>query len=285
MIHIKRFVKQAITEDNGRGDLFYDIAPDGKFTAKIVSKSNGILAGVKYAETLAQTEKIKVDFLKKDGDKIQAGDILAKLEGKASKLLSSERTFLNMLQHASGIATMASKFVEKLDGFDVVLLDTRKTRPHLRDFEKYASRVGGAINHRLGLDDCLMLKDTHLRTIENLAEFVKIARKRISWVTKIEIECETFSQVETAMEAGADIIMCDNMTFQQIKEVVKYRDEKYPHILIEASGNINLDTIQEYAKTGVDAVSSGSIIHQATWLDFSMRVDWFWKKILFWAIK
>jgi len=285
MIHIKRFVKQAITEDNGRGDLFYDIAPDGKFTAKIVSKSNGILAGVKYAETLAQTEKIKVDFLKKDGDKIQAGDILAKLEGKASKLLSSERTFLNMLQHASGIATMASKFVEKLDGFDVVLLDTRKTRPHLRDFEKYASRVGGAINHRLGLDDCLMLKDTHLRTIENLAEFVKIARKRISWVTKIEIECETFSQVETAMEAGADIIMCDNMTFQQIKEVVKFRDEKYPHILIEASGNINLDTIQEYAKTGVDAVSSGSIIHQATWLDFSMRVDWFWKKILFWAIK
>ena len=161
MIHIKRFVKQAITEDNGRGDLFYDIAPDGKFTAKIVSKSNGILAGVKYAETLAQTEKIKVDFLKKDGDKIQAGDILAKLEGKASKLLSSERTFLNMLQHASGIATMASKFVEKLDGFDVVLLDTRKTRPHLRDFEKYASRVGGAINHRLGLDDCLMLKDCH----------------------------------------------------------------------------------------------------------------------------
>jgi nicotinate-nucleotide pyrophosphorylase (carboxylating) len=129
----------------------YDIAPDGKFTAKIVSKSNGILAGVQYAETLAQTEKIKVDcFLKKDGDKIQAGDILAKLEGKASILLSSERTFLNMLQHASGIATMANKFVEKLDGFDVVLLDTRKTRPHLRDFEKYASRVGGAINHRLG---------------------------------------------------------------------------------------------------------------------------------------
>ena len=275
MIHIKRFVKQAITEDNGRGDLFYDIAPDGKFTAKIVSKSNGILAGVKYAETLAQTEKIKVDFLKTDGDKIQAGDILAKLEGKASKLLSSERTFLNMLQHASGIATMASKFVEKLDGFDVVLLDTRKTRPHLRDFEKYASRVGGAINHRLGLDDCLMLKDTHLRTIENLAEFVKIARKRISWVTKIEIECETFSQVETAMEAGADIIMCDNMTLKKIKEVVKFRDEKYPHILIEASGNINLDTIQEYAKTGVDAVSSGSIIHQATWLDFSMRVNRF----------
>jgi nicotinate-nucleotide pyrophosphorylase (carboxylating) len=273
MINIKKFVKNAIIEDNGRGDLFFDVAPKGRFTAKVISKDEGIFAGEIYAKALAKTEKFECKFLKHDGDKIKKGDIIANLEGKAAVLLSSERTFLNMLQHASGIATMASKFVEKLDGFDVVLLDTRKTRPHLRDFEKYASRVGGAINHRLGLDDCLMLKDTHLRTIENLAEFVKIARKRISWVTKIEIECETFSQVETAMEAGADIIMCDNMTFQQIKEVVKFRDEKYPHILIEASGNINLDTIQEYAKTGVDAVSSGSIIHQATWLDFSMRVD------------
>lgn len=178
-----------------------------------------------------------------------------------------------MLQHASGIATMANRFVKKLEGFDVVLLDTRKTRPHLRDFEKYASRVGGAINHRLGLDDCLMLKDTHLRTIENLKEFVQKARKRISWVTKIEIECETFAQVEKAMDAGADIIMCDNMTFEQIKEVVAFRNKNYSHILLEASGNINLNTIQDYAKTGVDAVSSGSIIHQATWLDFSMRVD------------
>ena len=180
---------------------------------------------------------------------------------------------LNMLQHASGIATMASKFVEKLDGFDVVLLDTRKTRPHLRDFEKYASRIGGAINHRLGLDDCLMLKDTHLRTIDNLKEFVKKARKRISWVTKIEIECETFEQVKVAMDAGADIIMCDNMNPVQIKEVVQFRNKNYPYIMLEASGNINLETIREYASTGVDAVSSGSIIHQATWLDFSMRVD------------
>ena len=143
----------------------------------------------------------------------------------------------------------------------------------MRDFEKYASRIGGAINHRLGLDDCLMLKDTHLRTIPNLKEFIKKARKRISWVTKIEIECETFEQVKDAMEAGADIIMCDNMSHQMIKDVVKYRDETHPHILLEASGNITIDTIRSYADTGVDAISSGSIIHQATWLDFSMRVD------------
>jgi nicotinate-nucleotide pyrophosphorylase (carboxylating) len=118
-----------------------------------------------------------------------------------------------------------------------------------------------------------MLKDTHLRTIDNLKEFVKKARKRISWVTKIEIECETFEQVKVAMDAGADIIMCDNMNPVQIKEVVQFRNKNYPYIMLEASGNINLDTIREYASTGVDAVSSGSIIHQATWLDFSMRVD------------
>ena len=198
---------------------------------------------------------------------------MAELEGKASILLSSERTFLNMLQHASGIATMANKYAKLIEGSGVVLLDTRKTRPQLRDFEKYASRVGGAINHRLGLDDCLMLKDTHLRTIDNLEEFVKKARKRISWVTKIEIECETFEQVKEAMHAGGDIIMCDNMTFEQIKEVVAFRNENYPHILLEASGNINLETIRSYASTGVDAISSGSIIHQATWLDFSMKFD------------
>lgn len=273
MINIKKFVKNAIIEDNGRGDLFFDVAPKGRFTARAICKSDGILAGVQYARVLARTEKFDCKFLKNDGDIIKAGDVIAELEGKASILLSSERTFLNMLQHASGIATMANKYAKMIEGTGVVLLDTRKTRPQLRDFEKYASRVGGAINHRLGLDDCLMLKDTHLRTIDNLAEFVKKARKRISWVTKIEIECETFDQVQEAMAAGGDIIMCDNMTPDQIKEVVAFRNEKYPHILLEASGNVNLKTIREYAMTGVDAISSGSIIHQSTWLDFSMKFD------------
>lgn len=273
MINIKKFVKNAIIEDNGRGDLFFDVAPKGRFTAKAVSKSDGIVAGVQYAKVLARTEKFDCKFLKKDGDEIKKGDVIAELEGKASVLLSSERTFLNMLQHASGIATMANKYASLIKDTDVVLLDTRKTRPQLRDFEKYASRIGGSINHRLGLDDCLMLKDTHLRTIKDLKSFIKKARKRISWVTKIEIECETFEQVKEAMKAGADIIMCDNMTPKEIEEVVKYRNENFTHILLEASGNINLDTIQDYAKTGVDAISSGSIIHQATWLDFSMKFD------------
>ena len=152
MINIKKFVKSAIIEDNGRGDLFFDIAPRGRFTAHVVSKADGILAGVKYARVLARTEKFDCKFLKRDGDELKKGDIIAKLEGKASILLSSERTFLNILQHASGIATMANRYSKLIKDTGVVLLDTRKTRPQLRDFEKYASRVGGAINHRLGLE-------------------------------------------------------------------------------------------------------------------------------------
>ncbi|MFA7083448.1 MAG: carboxylating nicotinate-nucleotide diphosphorylase [Arcobacteraceae bacterium] len=273
MINIRKFVKNAVIEDNGRGDLFFDIAPKGRFKAKVISKSDGILAGVKYATILSQNEKFECKFLKHDGEVIKKGDVLAKLEGKACVLLSCERTFLNFLQHASGIATLTRAYTKKIEGTGVVLLDTRKTRPLLREFEKYATRIGGAINHRLGLDDCLMLKDTHLRTIKNLSEFVKKARKRISWVTKIEIECETFEQVQEAMDAGADIIMCDNMEPEEIKKVVDFRNTTYPHIMLEASGNISLDTIEKYAQTKVDAVSSGSIIHQATWLDFSMRFD------------
>ncbi len=273
MINIKKFVKNAIVEDNGRGDLFFDIAPKGRFSARVVAKDDGILAGVKYAKVLARTEKFDCKFLLRDGDKVQKGDVIAELEGKASILLSSERTFLNLLQHASGIATSAAKYKALMGDSEVVLLDTRKTRPQLRGFEKYASRVGGAINHRLGLDDCLMLKDTHLKTIPNLKEFIVTARKRISWVTKIEIECETFAQSVEAMEAGGDIIMCDNMTPAQITEVSNYRKEHHPHVLLEASGNITQENIQSYLESGIDAISSGSIIHQATWLDFSMKFD------------
>jgi len=272
-LNIRKFVKNAIIEDNGRGDLFFDIAPKGRFTARVVAKDDGIVAGVKYAKVLARAEKFDCKFLLKDGEHVHRGDVIAELEGKASILLSSERTFLNLLQHASGIATNANRYAKLLENSDVVLLDTRKTRPGLRDFEKYASRVGGAINHRLGLDDCLMLKDTHLKTIPDLKEFVKKARKRISWVTKIEIECETYEQVQLAMNAGADIIMCDNMNPEQIKEVSAFRDATYPHVLLEASGNVTTQNITTYIDTGIDAISSGSIIHQAQWLDFSMKFD------------
>ncbi|HIC78765.1 MAG TPA: nicotinate-nucleotide diphosphorylase (carboxylating), partial [Sulfurovum sp.] len=129
------------------------------------------------------------------------------------------------------------------------------------------------LNHRMGLDDCLMLKDTHLKTIDNLKEFMQEVRLKIPFTSKVEIECESFEMVQKAMSAGADIVMCDNMSNEDIVEVVAFRDENYPAILLEASGNVTLDTIENIAKTGVDAISSGALIHQANWIDLSMKVE------------
>jgi nicotinate-nucleotide pyrophosphorylase (carboxylating) len=139
--------------------------------------------------------------------------------------------------------------------------------------EKYATRLGGAVNHRLGLDDCLMLKDTHLKTIDDIDAFMKEARKQIPFTSKIEIEAETLAQAKSFMAAGADIVMCDNMSPEALSEVVAYKQEHYPDVLLEASGNISLETIESYAKTGVDAISSGALIHQSKWIDLSMKMD------------
>ena len=139
--------------------------------------------------------------------------------------------------------------------------------------EKYAVRCGGGTNHRLGLDDCLMLKDTHLAAIDDLHLFIEIARKKIPYTSRIEIECESVEATYEAMSSGADLIMCDNMCTEEIKKVVVYRNENYPHVLVEASGNVDKSNILKFAETGVDAISSGSLIHKAVWLDFSMRIE------------
>jgi nicotinate-nucleotide pyrophosphorylase (carboxylating) len=178
-----------------------------------------------------------------------------------------------MVLHASSIATLTAQYVEAIKDTGVKLLDTRKTRPLLREFEKYAVRCGGGLNHRMGLDDCLMLKDTHLKTIDDLDLFMQEVRQKIPFTSKVEIECESMEMVKRAMHAGADIVMCDNMSEEETREVVAYRNANYPHILLEASGNVTLDTIAQIAETGVDAISSGSIIHQANWIDLSMKVE------------
>jgi nicotinate-nucleotide pyrophosphorylase (carboxylating) len=270
---IRSFVKAALQEDIGRGDLFFLVTDNRYVDAKIIAKEDGILAGVTYAKVLCKMEKISATFLKRDGDKLKRGDTIATLSGKAKKVLMCERVILNMLQHASGIATNVYDYIKHIKGCDVKLLDTRKTRPHLRVFEKYAVRCGGGSNHRMGLDDCLMIKDTHLGAISDLDLFIKIARKKLPYTSKIEVECESFDSCKIAMKAGSDMIMCDNMPLEEITKVVEYKNRKYPHVLIEASGNITKENIKEFAKSGVDAISSGSLIHQATWLDFSMRVD------------
>lgn len=269
---IKKFVKKALEEDVGRGDLFTLVGKDSFASANIICKDEGVFAGKPYVKALCKMNKLDVKFYFNDGDAIHKGDVVASIEGKSKNILRCERVLLNMMQHASGIATNVAGYKKVLEGHRLKLLDTRKTRPHLRIFEKYAIRCGGGNNHRMGLDDCLMIKDTHLQTIDDLKLFIEEAREKLPFTCKIEIECEDIEFAKFAMQCGADIVMCDNMSHAMIYEVVAYRNSHFPHVLLEASGNITKENIVEYAKTGVDAISSGSLIHQATWLDFSMKI-------------
>ena len=269
---IKKFVKKALEEDVGRGDLFSLVGKESFASANIICKDEGVFAGRSYVKTLCKMQKLDVKFYVKDGDSIHKGDIVALIEGKSKAILMVERTLLNMMQHASGIATNVAKYQRIVQAFPIKLLDTRKTRPHLRIFEKYAIRCGGGSNHRMGLDDCLMIKDTHLKTIDDLKVFISEARQKLPFTCKIEVECEDIEFAKFAMQCGADIVMCDNMTPDEILLVVNYKCQNFPHVLLEASGNITKENIVTYAKTGVDAISSGSLIHQATWLDFSMKI-------------
>ena len=270
---IEEFVKAVLAEDVGRGDLYALVESSVAASAKIIAKSDGVLAGQKYVDVLAQVENFEVEWQRFDSQSFVKGDLIAQIRGDSHTLLRCERTILNILLHASSIATLTAQYVKIIKPYGTKLLDTRKTRPLLRNFEKYATRTGGAINHRMGLDDCLMLKDTHLKTIVNLATYIQLAREKIPFTCKIEVEAESFEAAKKAMEAGADIVMCDNMTPELMCEVVVYKKEHYPSILLEASGNISLETIEEYAKTGIDAISSGSLIHQANWIDLSMKVE------------
>lgn len=267
------FLKEVLKEDIGRGDLYMRMQNEIEIEAYIIAREDGILSGKMYVERLCELLNIECDFTFEDGMPFRRGEKLVIFKGKMSEILSAERTILNLLEHSSGIATLTRKYVQRIEGTDCILLDTRKTRPLLRDFEKYSARNGGAVNHRLGLDDCLMLKDTHLTRILALNKFVKDIRKKIPFTAKIEVECENLLQAKEALESDIDILMCDNMELETIKNVVKMRNAMAPNVLLEASGNITLENILDYAESGVDAISSGAIIHQAVWVDLSMKID------------
>lgn len=273
--NIENFVKNTLCEDLGRGDLFERLIKDDFLTnAQIIAKDDGVFSGEVYVREICRIYDISCKFHTQDTQEFSSGQTLIELRGYYKLLLKLERTILNILQHSSGIATNTAGYVKMLDGIDITILDTRKTRPLLREFEKYSVRNGGAKNHRMGLDDTLMLKDTHLKHIKNedLADFISNARKHIPWTAKIEIESEDIEFAKVAMKSGVDIVMCDNMKPSEIVEVVKFRNEHYPYVLLEGSGKITKDTIREYAKTGVDAISVGSLIHQSVWLDMSMKM-------------
>lgn len=272
--YIDDIIKKALAEDINYLDTAtaYVIPEDAITTAKFVSKAQGVLCGIEIALRVFRLLDSDCQFTvyKQDGDRIQQGDLIATMKGKASMLLQGERTALNILQHLSGIATATNEAVELVKGTSVSIADTRKTLPGLRALQKYAVTCGGGKNHRYNLSDCAMLKDNHIDAGGGITATVKALREKIGHTVKIEVETRNMDEVKEAVSAGADIIMLDNMSAEQMKEAVKFIDGR---ALTEASGNITAENIREKASSGIDIISMGALTHSVKAFDISMRID------------
>ena len=268
-------LKSWLVEDIGRGDRstnsLYIRVDSGR--AEWIAKAPGAIAGLPVARRIFYIldDRVTFETAVGEGDWCEPGWVVASLEGPIDALLMGERTALNLTMRLSGITTMTRQYVEKIADLPVQLVDTRKTTPGLRLLEKYASRVGGARNHRMGLDDAVMLKDNHIAAAGSIEEAIARVRSEIPYPLTIEVETETLADVQAALEFGADIIMLDNMTPEQMRAGVRLIRQKSDRIKIEASGNITLETIRLVAETGVDYISTSGPITRSSWLDLSMK--------------
>lgn len=265
-------IQQALNEDIGDGDITALLTPEHEqATATIITRENMILAGRPWVDALIQhyDHRVKVEWLKAEGEHVQAGEAFLKLAGSARSLLTVERPALNFIQTLSAVATKAAFYVKQLDGLHTKLLDTRKTLPGLRIAQKYAVAIGGGQNHRLGLFDAFLIKENHIMAAGGIAQAIAQARQ-IAPNKPVEVEVETWNELEQALEAGADIVMLDNFSQQQMIDAVKHVAGRCK---LEASGNITLDNLREVAITGVDYISMGVLTKDVTAIDLSMRFN------------
>ncbi len=265
---IKLALKEDITSEDISTNAVYK--NDRLAEISLYSKENGILAGLDVFKRVFELLDTSVEFeeYKKDGDKVADKDLILKIKANIKTILSSERVALNYLQRMSGIATYTKKMIEALDDKNILLLDTRKTTPNMRIFEKYAVRVGGGYNHRYNLSDAIMLKDNHIDAAGSITEAIKLAREYSPFIKKIEIEVEDLKGVEEAIKAGADIIMLDNMDIETTKKAIKIINKQ---AIIECSGNVDITNINRFKGLEIDYISSGSITHSAKILDLSLK--------------
>ena len=265
---IRMALQEDITSEDVSTNAVMPTATRG--TVDLIAKEDGVVAGLEiYARVFKiLDEKTEIELHCKDGDEVKKGELMATVTGDIRVLLSGERVALNYLQRMSGISTYTRQVAKLLEGSNVTLLDTRKTTPNCRVFEKYAVRVGGGHNHRYNLSDGVLLKDNHIGAAGSVAKAVRMAKEYAPFVRKIEIEVETLEQVKEAVEAGADIIMLDNMTPEVMKQAVELIDGRAQ---TECSGNITKENIQKIREIGVDFVSSGALTHSAPILDISMK--------------
>lgn len=271
---IDRIIDTALAEDIHTGDITtLAVLPKARtMRARLIAKEPMTLAGIAVAQRvfarLDPATAFSASF--SDGDCLEVGDVIAQVEGDAASLLQGERVALNLLQRMCGIATQTRDYVKELEGTGARVVDTRKTTPGLRVLEKYAVRVGGGTNHRTGLYDGVLIKENHIAAAGGILEAVRLARAYIPHTLKIEVETETLEQVQLALDAGADIIMLDNMTLEQMRDAVQLIARR---ALVEASGGVNLGTIKGIAQTGVDIISVGALTHSVRAADISMLME------------
>lgn len=268
---LRRIIETALYEDIGSGDITTQatVAPDLVSQAELVAKEDFILAGIDVAAEVFRFLDPAVAFerLIEDGRQVQKGEVLAWIKGPASALLQGERVALNLLQRMSGIATLTSRFVQEVAGAKAVVVDTRKTMPGLRVLDKYAVRAGGGTNHRTSLYDGVLIKENHIAAAGGITVAIERARARAPHTMKVEVETTSIQEVGEALQAGADIVLLDNMTLDQLREAVALIDGRAK---AEASGGVNLETVGEIAETGVDLISVGALTHSAKAVDISM---------------
>jgi nicotinate-nucleotide pyrophosphorylase (carboxylating) len=275
MLTVDRIIKNALEEDLGWGDVTTDstIPMEAAIKGLFIAKEQGIVCGTEVCKRVFEMmdSSITFEILIKDGQKAQNGDHIAKISGPARSILKGERVSLNLLQRMSGIATAANKYAEAVQGTTARVVDTRKTMPGLRILDKYSVLVGGCYNHRFNLSDLVLIKDNHIKAAGGITPAVKAAKGKLSHALKIEVEVESLEQLKEALEAGADIIMLDNMTLEMMREAVQTAKGK---ALLEASGNVALEgdrSVRAIAQTGVDIISVGALTHSVSAMDISLR--------------
>lgn len=270
----QHLIEIALKEDIGPGDITTDnlIDPQLKGKGVIIAKESLVVAGLNVAKQVFQCLDSEVIFRSEynDGDVVKNGDTLANVNGRLRALLTGERTALNFLQHLSGISTLVRSYMSELSDKNIRLVDTRKTTPGWRVLEKYAVRVGGAYNHRIGLYDGVLIKDNHIAAFGGIKKAIDHIRTQISHLLKIEVEVSNLDQVKEALAANADIIMLDNMTIKQIKEATALIDKR---AVVELSGGITKGDLKSLADTGVDIISVGALTHSARCVDISMQIS------------
>ncbi|WP_372753712.1 carboxylating nicotinate-nucleotide diphosphorylase [Labilibaculum sp.] len=273
MQEVELIINHAFQEDIGAGDITTNqLVPENTIaTARMTAKDDGIIAGLPIAEIVFRKldEQVQWNPRVTDGDRVAKGDVIVEIKGSYRALLTGERLALNLLQRMSGIASETAKYVHEVKGSKVKILDTRKTVPGLRTFDKYAVKMGGGTNHRIGLYDMVMIKDNHIKIAGSIGTAVEQIRKTIPSHIKVEVETTNLKEVKEAVTAGADIIMLDNMSNEMMTKAVELIQGK---CLIEASGNMNLERISGVAKTGVDFISIGALTHSVVALDISQNI-------------